>query len=315
MGQQTDLRYCNKYRRMLVIFGLVITAWPYAFAAESAPNLIAFIPPGVGLVAGIEARSRDSKRPQLFIPLPGKSVRDFDYINSLLGADPQKWVNEMIFVDDHLDRDQYDHTLLARGRFSSEILYKSALSQGAVQESYRGLAVLRVPPLARELPEFNELTWLAVVDSRVVFLGTPAYVRQEIDRLLSGSTPDPWWTDQFAAVQRSDVWWIMPRPGNMLLVRAAVMLLSPDLAELFAQPNHRVGMRYGKQAVFEYQVGVLANREQGSAPPLPAPERAEAGRFAMVSKGTASSHGVIKIPRDQYRRWVADLAARPISYK
>ena len=301
--------------RVLVIIGFLMTAWSYVVPAEFASNLIALIPAGAGLVVGMEARHRDAERPSLFIPLPGKSLRDSDYFNSLVGADTAKVVSEVIFVDDHLDRDEYEHTLLARGHFSSEILHKSALSQGAVEESYRGLPVLRIPPLARERPEFNEFTWLTIVDSRVLMLGTPEYVRQEMDRMLAGSAPDPWWAEQFAAIRQSDVWWIMPRPGNMSLVRDALMPLSPDLAELFARPNHRMGMRYGKQAVFEYEVSILANGVQGAPPAVPVPERTKAGRFVIVPNGTSSSHGVIKIPRDHYRRWVAELATRPISYR
>lgn len=297
--------------RMFVIIGFVITAWPYAFAADPAPNLVALIPPGAGHVVGLEARTRDAERPNLFLPLPGKSFRDLDYFNSLVGADPARRIKEVIFVDVHLDRNEYDHTLLARGHFSSELLYKSAMSQGAIEEPYRGLTVLRVPPLARERSEFHEVTWLAIVDSRVLLLGTPEYVRQELDRLLAGSEPDTWWAAQVAAVQRSDLWWIMPKPGDVSLIHQAVMPLSPDLAELFLQPNYRVGMRYGKQAVFEYQVGILARGQ----PAQLSPGRAELGSFAIVRDETSSSQGVIKIPGDQYRRWVAELATRHVSYK
>jgi hypothetical protein len=115
--------------RVLAIIGFSVTLWSDASRAEPGPNLIALIPPEAGLVAGMEAMNRDAERPHFLIPLPRKSLRDFNYFNSLCGADPAKSVDEVIFAGGDLDRSAYDHILLARGRFNSQILYRSSLSR------------------------------------------------------------------------------------------------------------------------------------------------------------------------------------------
>jgi hypothetical protein len=282
---------------------------------QSAPNLIALVPSGTGMVAGIEALKRDSNRPDLFIPLPGKSLRDYDYFNSLCGADPAKSVQEVIFVDDHLELNEYSHTLLARGHFNSQILYRSATSLGAVYESYRGLSVLRVSPLARERSKFNEYAWLAIVDSRVLLLGTPEYVRQEIDRLLGGSAADPSLERQFEAVKRSDVWWIILKPQDASTVLGALMTLSPTLAHLLNNSSVRVGTRYGRQVEFEYQVAVSEATRGDSQAINDSREGPQRGQFAIVSGEVSQSRGVIKIPRARYQQWISEIAAGPRSYR
>jgi hypothetical protein len=297
------------------MFAVLISSRSYAFSAGSTANLAALIPPGAAMVVGMEARHRNPERPYLFIPLPGKSLRDLDYFNSLCGADPTKWVNEVIFVDGELDRANYDHTLLARGRFNSVLLYRSALSQGAIQEFYRGLSVLQVPPLTRERSEFDEFTWLTIIDSRLLLLGTPEYVRHEMDRLVVGSAPDPLFSEQITAVQRSDVWWIIRKPSDTSVVKDALMSLSSDLGELLTQQNLIVGMRYGRQAVFEYDIGISTNRTPSPAREFTWHEPPGLDRFAPVSGETVRSHGLIKIPRDRYRRWITELATRPTSYR
>jgi hypothetical protein len=204
----------------------------------------------------MEASNRAVDSRLVFLPLPGKGLRDLDYFRSLCGADHSLSVKEVIFVDDHLERDGYDHTLLASGRFDTEILYRSALSQGAVGEQYRGLRVLRVPPLARERSEFDEFTWLVVIDSRLLLLGSPEYVRQEIDRWMAKRPADATLRATVATVERDDVWWILMKPYKTWAVKDALAALNPSLAEAMSSATLCVGTRFARQVVFEYQTGI-----------------------------------------------------------
>jgi hypothetical protein len=302
--------------RLLAAAICPLISWASDSSKEPAKNLIALVPPGIGMVAGMEARHRDAERPDLFIPLPGKSLRDYDYFGSLCGADPARSVNEVIFVDDHLERDDgYDHTLLARGYFSSEIIYRSAINQGAERQSYRGLPVLSLPPLARERTEFNESTWLAIVDARLLLLGTPEYVRQELDRLLASSEPDPALAEQFAAVQRSDVWWIMFRPFNISMVRGALITLSPVLADLLNHSSLRMATRYGRRVEFDYQVDIMAPTVLDTQRAPASFERSRPGRFALAPDEGSNDRGVIRISRARYRQWVSEVADNRPSYR
>jgi hypothetical protein len=295
--------------RLLAVIFFPLVLWASGSGKESAQNLIALVPPDIGMVAGMEARRRDVERPDLFIPLPGKSLRDYDYFGSLCGADPARSVNEVIFVDDHLERNQYDHTLLARGRFSSEIIYRSVIYQGGVQENYRGLPVLSVPPLARERSEVNESRWLAIVDTRVLLLGTPEYVRREIDRLLAGSEPDSSLEEQFAAVRGSDVWWIMFKPLNTSTVRSALTALSPALADLLNHSSFRMATRYGRQVEFDYQVDVKSSAKADPRTATSSVVRSRLGQFAIASDESSNGRGVIRISRARYRQWVSEIGA------
>jgi hypothetical protein len=278
------------------------------------PDLVALIPPGSALVAGMESKHQGGGRPSLFIPLPGKSWRDVDFFNSLCGADPEKSVDEMIFVDGSLNRSDYGHTLLARGHFNSRVLYRSALSRGATQESYAGLTVIRVPPLAREHSEFTEMTLLVVIKSQFLLLGTPEYVEKEVDRFIAGDSPEPIIADQIDAARRSDVWWMLLKPSDTSTVKRSLMSLDPDLAEAVMQPNVSVRMRYGKKAEFEYQLLRVPTSEPPLVSELTRPDIPGLHAFAAQNSRTTRSRGTIQISSDRYRNWLIQIATRHIKY-
>jgi len=277
---------------------------------QSAANLIALVPAGTGLVVGMSALNPKGESRDFFVPLPGKSLRDFDYFRSLCGVDPTKIVNEVIFADTDLSRDDYAHSLMARGRFNPQILYKSAINQGAVEETYRGQLVLRVPPLPRERSEFSEFTSLVIIDSRVLLLGTPEYVRQEIDRVLTGSSADPLLTGQFDTIRGSDVWWIILRPYDTSKVRKALISLSSELADAMDHSSLCVGTRFGKYVDIVYQIEISPVTEPDVSRRVP-----QLAQFAIVADEKSPSRGVIRIPRKRYRQWVSDIASHRYTYR
>jgi hypothetical protein len=308
--------------RILAFGALLAASLSNCSATELSTSLIDLVPSGAGLVAGLEARNGAVGSRLVFLPLPGKGFRDFDYFRSLCGADPSLSVKEVIFADDHLERDGYDHTLLARGRFKSEILLRSALSQGAVEERYRGLRVLRVPPLARERSEFDEFTWLVIFDSRILLLGSPEYVRQEIDRWIAKRQADATLREKFAALERDDVWWILQKPYNTSVVRDALAALDPSLVALMSSSaNLCVGTRFARKVIFEYQTGVSEAPDSSSFQAATAESgHSQDRQFALLSANQTQEtkgplHGVIKVSYARYREWVSELATRRRTYR
>jgi len=179
-----------------------------------------------------------------------------------------------------------------------------------VPENYRGVLILRVPSLARERSEFDELTWLAIINSHILLLGTPEYVRLEIDRLLTGSTPDPLLAYQYATVRRDDVWWIIVKPYDTSIVRKALMSLSPMLASVMNHSSLRVGTRYGRHVEFEYQTEISSTTE-----PTASIGQSNRSQFTIVADERPPSRGLIKVGRARYQQWVSQLASRPRSHR
>ena len=69
-----------------------------------------------------------------------------------------------------------------------------------------------MPALARERSTFDEVRWLAILDSTIAVFGSVASVQQELDRYLAKSLPDPILVKRLSQLGRGDdAWTLFPR--------------------------------------------------------------------------------------------------------
>jgi len=277
---------------------------------EPLPPLVRVVPDDAGIIVGMKGHNAQAENREFFVPIPGNSIRDYDYFRSLCGADPAKTIEEVIFADSDSAQAEYAHTLIARGRFNTEKLYRSAINSGAGREDYRGLHVLRVPPLSRERNQFSEITWLAIIDSRFLLLGTPEYVRLEIDRLIGDNLANTSLARQFSIVAGSDVWWIVRKAYDTSMIKRALLKLSPELAAAMDHTGLCVGTRYGSKVEFIYQIDASSPTQPAEMSPSP-----RQGGMNVVAEGNSLMRGSVKVSRSQYRRWVSDISSNIHSYR
>src|SRR5258707_15527203 len=83
--------------------------------------------------------------------ITGNNRLDFEDFFAVTGADASRRIQQVVFVAAAVgDGALSEHSLLVSGHFNRDAIYRFAESGNARAESYRGQAVLIVPPLVRE---------------------------------------------------------------------------------------------------------------------------------------------------------------------
>jgi hypothetical protein len=294
-------------------------------AAAPDPRLLSLVPPGAHLVAGISASVRDGQ-PQNFVLITPNNWADLQDFFALTGADETRVIHQVVFVavaDE--DGQPKEHSLLVSGQFDQSHIFKSAAAGGAALSTYRGIPVLEIQPFTRERGKFNDVRWLAVLDSSVVVFGTAASTQLELDRHLSRSRPDGSLLRRLGRLRSKDQTWCLLRISSRALsvltgnqeIHNALTELNPELAEL-AQSAKELGfgMYYGRKVEFEYEVALDKTATGPFGPDSfrqsPAKPPGSASLLpALNATGDANSrHGLIAISISRYKAWLSEVSAR-----
>jgi hypothetical protein len=296
---------------LIVLFGF----FEVAPASAVTPNsrLLSLVPPAAAVVAGMHAPSSGSQ-PKDFLLITHNNSIDLDDFIALTGVDPSRVIEQVIMVAAEDGRGGLtEHSLLASGHFDHALIRRSA--SGASVTHYREIPVLVVQPFARERASFNDVRWLAIIDSNVAIFGTISLVKQELDRYLSRSVADPFLVQRLARLRADDdTWCVLARHEYSDKIGSVLELLDAKLADFLREGDtFEFGIHYGRRVEFEYafntprSVGAdavslslvesLAGPEAGSSPLPP----------SNASQTDGVVHGAVKVSRKRYDAWLAEV--------
>jgi hypothetical protein len=281
-------------------------------------RLLPLVPPGAQFVAGMSASSAPSQPASYLVATRNNTVDFRDFI-SLSGVDDSRIIRQLVMVAAADDKGMLtQHSLLASGHFDQARIFKGAVENGADVSEFKGIPVLVLQPLERDHSTFNDVRWLAVIESDIAVFGTVTMVRQELDRHLAHSVADPALMQKLARLRRDDATWcVLAAFVHNYETRRALGSLDPMLAD----PAHdgdafQFGIHFGRQVEFEYEITPastagtritsdslaqsLAGLKKGSTL-LP---RADA------ISGSNTIQGVIKVSIARYSAWLTEVASR-----
>ena len=308
------MRRC-KVRTSLLPALFALLAATAGRAVTPDPKLLSLVPPDAQIVAGMKAHQDHRTN---FIIMSHQDSIDLADFCALTGVDTALRIKESISVAGaDTAGPPTEHSLLVSGRFDQARIFKAALENGATLKEYDGIRVLVIQPFARERAEFNEVRWLAILDSEVLLFGSIANVQQELDRHLAGSAPDPLLLRRLARLRRNDdTWTLLSLPVWDPEIQNALSVVDLNLADRLKDGEWlQFGIRYGRQVEFEYEITTASSDTP----------RANSDRFtqsiAGLEKGMAllppadiatddhTVRGVIRISVSRYDAWLAEVSA------
>jgi hypothetical protein len=284
-------------------------------AASTDPKLIALVPADAQIVAGINALPPQGQ-PDRFVLITHDNTVDLQDFFALSGADGSRTIDQVVFVAIANSAGQLsEHGLLVSGHFDQPHIYKSAAEGGATVTYYRGIPVLVVQPFAREQGAFNEVRWLAVLDSHVLVFGTIDTLRRELDRYSASSPAYSSLLSRLAHLRSKDQsWCLLAPPIRNDEIRGLLATLDPKLADIAEFGGSLAfGIHYGRRVEFEYEVTVesrAAGRPTLQSPiHSPAISESKALLFPTLNiiKDDNTTRGVISISMARYRAWLAEV--------
>jgi hypothetical protein len=294
----------------------VVTA--SALALSPNERLLRMVPPNSPEVAGFRAPTEE-RSAKYYMVITLWNRLDLDDFLALTGADPERRIHEAVFVSGALDEDEWGtHSLLVQGTFNPEMMMLRLPDGTRVRRhTYRNIPVLVVQPFERERKYLKEVRWLALLDSHFAVFGTIDSVKQEVDRDLDGSSVDSSLTERLSRLNtKNGTWSIVADAKSVTIMTSTMDRLDSKLGRLasFCQ-SMQIGIQLNGRARLEYEFEVsglqLERQKPAIAPKAPAvglsflnsPTESPATRTARA----AIVRGVLKISRDRYERWLADV--------
>lgn len=280
------------------------------------PNLVALVPPGPQILAGI-SKTRPRNHHGRFLLITRNCVLDLEDFLSLSGNDPSREIHQVLLAALSGDRTaSEEHGVLIAGRFDQARLNRSALDQGAATTEYRGFRVLEIQPLSRER-HIGQTRWLAALPPNVLLFGTIPLVKQELDQHLAPGRQDSRLMRNLAALRSDDDAWSIVLRAKNVGIREALLALSPELASMADGKILRLGIRYALEIEFEYAIDPSAEDDNGTLNPAQAaPVLSEPGSFSLLPRSKMNAarqgreHGTIKVSPQLYDRWIDQVCRR-----
>jgi hypothetical protein len=294
--------------KSILLLYFLFNAVVAAYSLSPDLRLIQMVPPGSQVIASMLSPKPDVQLRSFLLITVNNSI-DIEDFYAVTGADASRRIHQVVFVAaSGGDGTLSEHSLLVSGHFNRDAIFRFAESGNARTESYRGEAVLIVPPLARERTTFKQLRWLAILNSDIAIFGTQESVQQELDRQIANSQPDPNLLERLSRLGRGDETWCM------LLVPSAGRVVGSVLekldAKIAAVAREGASMQYGVHLGRRVEITVSSNitsRESSD------PETDESAAHSTPAQNLldASSAGgddgriaVVKVSRRRYEEWL-----------
>jgi hypothetical protein len=296
---------------LIVLFGFFVVAPVSAVTPDS--RLLSLVPPTAAVVAGMHAPSSGSQPKGFLLTTHNNSIDLVDFI-ALIGVDPTRVIEQVVMVAEGGSETVPEYSLLANGHFDQARIRRS--TAGASDTLYREIPILVVQPSARERAGFNDVRWLAIIDSNVAIFGTISLVKQELDRYLSRSAADPFLVQRLARLRADDdTWCVLARPIYSDEIRSMLQALDGKLADSLQDGDTFLfGIHYGRRVEFEYEFNTP--RSVGSDVVLRSLLRSLSGADVTESSRLPASktsgtdgavHGAVKVSKARYDAWLAEV--------
>lgn len=292
-----------------IVLLLILSASVFASALSSDVRLIQMVPTDSQIVASMLS-PKPGGQPDSLLLITGNNRIDLDDFFAVTGADTSRVMHQVIFVaaagsDGNLN----EHSLLVSGHFNRDAILRFAENGSGGKDSYRGIPILVVQPLARERSRFKHVRWLAILDSDIAVFGTPASVQRELDRQMAKSEPDALLMERLSRLGRRDETWCLlpvPLPGGA--VEKALDRIDPRLGDIAREgASIQYGVHFGRQVEITASSNVVDHGELGSANERQTVPFNEAQTFMTTSRdgGNVSNRiAVVKMALRRYDAWL-----------
>jgi hypothetical protein len=292
---------------LLLLFS--IDRYVAASAIPSDVRLIALAPPESQIVAGMDGSSAQGHPRGVLLVTRDNGVDYQDFL-AVTGGDTSRRIQEIVLLAAAGPSGRLsEHSLLASGHFDRDAIFKFAQGGKASAESYGGVPVLVVRPFAREQGTFNEVRWLAILDSNIAVFGTAASVQQEMDRYAAKSAPYAPFMERLRLLGPGDfAWCLLPAPGTDGPVQRVLERLDPKLGAVAREgASIQYGIRFGGRVEITASANVAPADVQGRNGEPPS-ESTGASYFLPRPNNAGSDGGeriVVKVPLRRYEEWLA----------
>jgi hypothetical protein len=173
--------------------------------------------------------------------------------------------------------------------------------------------------------KFNDVRWLAVLDSNVLVFGSVASTRLELDRYLAHNQPDESLLRRLAHLRSKDQTWCLlsasirtlSSPARDQEIHRLLAELNPELAELAQSGNElEFGLYYGRRVELDYEVTFVSTAfgrdGTDSLRQTPAELTMRGTLLPMLNAARDANtlHGVIQISMSHYKEWLAGIRGK-----
>jgi hypothetical protein len=275
---------------------------------------LGMVPPGAQVVAGINASPQPDQSDNFLLITHDNTVDLQDFL-ALSGADGSRIIYEVVFVAIANSTGLLsEHSLLVSGHFDQPHIYESAVEGGATVTYYRGIPVLVIQPFAREQGAFNNVRWLAVLDSNILAFGTIATLQRELDRYIAHSPADSPLLNRLGRLRAKDQTWCLLSPLTRNdEIRGLLATLDPKLANIARSgDSFELGIHFGRRVEFEYDVTVDSTVPGRAISQLVHSSVASENGASLLPAlniigGDNAARGVVEVSMSRYRTWLAEV--------
>jgi hypothetical protein len=304
-----------------VFFALVLNWGAVAgWASPASSKLLALVPGGAQIVAGIEDPHNPASSGRLLLVTHNCNL-DFDDWVAITGVDPHREADEVIEVaTSSAERELDEHLVLVAGRFDRERIFRAAVENGASMSQYRGERLLVVEPFARERQEMNASRWMAILDDRTTVFGSPQLVLQALDLYLNRSVPDPLLVERLRQLHPDvNSWNVLEMSGPMLARHVDPgQLNAPWTHVLDGADELTIGIHYGSTDRIDFAVHTMSTQTTSSLAGLATAPRvipvdlstSMRPRLQTLSVEQDRLRGSLLVPGEQFDRWLASVYTR-----
>ncbi len=301
-----------------VFFALVLICTALeGWASPASSKLLALVPEGAQIVAGIEDPHNPASSGRLLFVTHSCNL-DFNDLVAITGVDPHREADEVIEVaTSSAEEELNEHLVLVAGRFDLERVFRSAVENGASMSEYRGERLLVLEPFTRERQEMSASRWMAILDDRTTVFGSRQLVLQALDRYLNGSAPDPLLVERLRQLHPDVNSW------NVLVMSEPMLARHVNPGQLHAPWTHvldgadelTVGIHYSSTDRIDFAVHTMSTRTASSlaglatAPRVISVDLATSMRLRLqtLSVEQGRVRGSLLVPGEQFDRWLASV--------